>query len=270
MKKQSIIIVVLIASFLLSVPLASAAGAVVKPTLTMPNSNWAFSSESAYPNEPSEHDPKGSGEITYENSVTYDFVMVYYEQAIDANPTQSSLQADVEHIFARDHPNDVMAESGIMTIAGVQAGYAKGYNASVGAYGVVLLETAFVKGSDYFNVFAYYDHNSESETQVTSLMNSITVAESPTATPTPTALILTPTPTPSHAPTAPPTPTPTPTPTAQQGIQSYLIYIIAVVVIVVVAVVVLLVVLRKRKSKPVQTAQPTFASQPPPPPPPPT
>ncbi len=246
MRKQSILLVaVFICLVLLTVPYVSAAGSAVKPTVTLPSSDWTLKTDTAYPNSRAEHDPQGAGFLEYQNTVNYDFVMVYYEQAVDAQPSQNSLQADAEHIFARDHTDATMYSSGIMTIAGVQAGYAKGYDFSVGTYGVVRLETSFVKGKDYFNVYAYYDDNNQSETQLTSLMNSINVAGSPT--PTTTAL----------------------SPTAR-ALQSYILYIVIAVVAIIVVVVVLLVVLRKRKSKPLPAAQPVYTTQPPPPPPPPS
>jgi hypothetical protein len=233
-RKQSILLVaVFVCLVLLTVPYVSAAGSAVKPTLTLPSSDWTLKTDTAYPNSHAEHDPQGAGLLEYQNTVNYDFVMVYYEQAVDAQPSQSSLQADAEHIFAKDHTDTTMSSSGIMTIAGVQAGYAKGYDSSVGTYGVVILETSFVKGNDYFNVFAYYDDNSQSETQVTSLMNSINLVGATT-----------------------------------QGTQSLLLYIVIAVVAIIVVVVVLLVVLRKRKSKLLPAAQPVYTTQPPPPPPP--
>ena len=140
-RKQSMLLVaVFVCLVLLTVSYVSAAGSAVKPTVTLPSSDWTLKTDTAYPNSRAEHDPQGAGLLEYQNTVNYDFVMVYYEKAVDAQPSQSSLQADAEHIFARDHTDATMSSSGIMTIAGVQAGYAKGYDFSVGTYGVVRLE----------------------------------------------------------------------------------------------------------------------------------
>jgi hypothetical protein len=259
-RKQSILMIAFLASLvLLALPLATAAESAVKPTVTLPNSDWILRAESTYPTEPSEHDPNGAGLIEYRNEVNYDFVMIYYERAVNGPMSDESLKTDAANIFARDHEDTVMSENGIRTFAGVSAGYAKGIESD---YNIYTLELAFVKGADYFNVFAYYDANAESESQVNALINSIEVSgtsSTPSPTPSPSS-------TPSSSPSPTPSPSSSPTTAAQTGIESYYIYIIVIVVAVVVVVAVLLVVLRKRKS-PVQSSTPTFASQPPPPPP---
>ncbi len=237
---------------LLALPLATAAESAVRPTVTLPNSDWILRTESTYPTEPSEHDPNGAGLIEYRNEVNYDFVMIYYERAVNGPMSDESLKTDAANIFARDHEDTVMSENGIKTFAGVSAGYAKGIESD---YNIYTLELALVKGTDYFNVFAYYDANAESESQVNALINSITVSGT-SSTPSPTSSPSSTTPSPSSSSTT----------AAQTGIESYYIYIIVIVVAVVAVVAVLLVVLRKRKS-PMQSSTPTFASQPPPPPP---
>lgn len=223
----------LISTVLLALPLALAATSIPVPTATLPSSDWILKSSSTYPTEPAEHDPEGAGLIEYQNQVNYDFVMIYYENAVSGQMSNSDLQADVENIFTRDHEDTTMADSGIMTVAGVSAGFARGIDTLDNGLEVNVLELAFVKGNEYFNVFAYYDANSESESQAMSIINSISVSGASQA---------------------------------QTGIASYYIYIIIIVVAVVVVVVVLLLVLR-RKKRPVMQTAPTFASQPPPPPP---
>jgi hypothetical protein len=265
MKKQSILIIAFLAVLVLLVfPLTTAAESPVKPTVTLPNNNWILRSESTYPTEPSEHDPQGAGLIEYRNEVNYDFVMIYYERAVNGPMSDDSLKADAIHIFARDHEDTVMSESGITTFANVNAGYAKGIESD---YDIYTLELAFVKGADYFNVFAYYDANAQSESQVNTLINSIEVSGT-SATSSPS---LTPSPTPTLSPSPLPSPTPSSgsTTAAQTGVESYYIYIVVTIIAIVVVVVVLLVVLRKRKNQNRQSSEPTFASQPPPPPPPP-
>ncbi len=226
----------LISAILLTLPLALTA-AITVPTATLPNSNWILKSSSAYPTEPAEHDPEGAGLIEYQNQENYDFIMIYYENAVTTMST-SELQADIEGIFVRDHEDTTMTSSGIMTIAGVSAGYARGMDTLDNNLQVNVLELAFQKDGEYFNVFAYYDANSESESQAMSILNSISASGS------------------GGGGTSP---------TGDTGISSYLIYIVIIVVAVVVVVVVLLVVLRRRKPA-VQPMAPTYASPPPPPP----
>ncbi len=231
MKKQTVIIAFLISAILLTLPL-SLASAITVPSVTLPNSDWIIKSSSTYPTEPAEHDPQGAGLIEYQNQQNYDFIMMYYENAV-GSMSGSELKADIEHIFARDHEDTAMTSSGTMTIAGVTAGYARGMDTLDNGLQVNVLELAFQKDGEYFNVFAYYDANSESESQAMSILNSITVGG-----------------------------------TAQTGADNSLfIYIGIIVVVVVVVVVVLLLVLRKRKPA-AQPMAPAYAPQAPPPPPP--
>jgi heme/copper-type cytochrome/quinol oxidase subunit 4 len=268
-KKQSTLTIAFLASLVLLVfPLTTAAESAVRPTVTLPNNNWILRSESTYPTEPSEHDSRGAGSIEYRNEVNYDFVMIYYERAVYGPMSDDSLTADAIHIFARDHEDTVMSESGITTFANVHTGYAKGIESE---YDIYTLELAFVKGADYFNVFAYYDANAQSESQVNALINSIEVSGT-SSTPSQS---LTPSPTPSPTPSLSPSPPVSPTPSsestteAQTGVESYYIYIVVTGIAIVVVIVVLLVVLRKRKSQNKQSSEPMLTSQPPPPPPPP-
>jgi hypothetical protein len=264
-KKQSTLTIAFLASLVLLVfPLTTAAESAVRPTVTLPNNNWILRSESTYPTEPSEHDSRGAGLIEYRNEVNYDFVMIYYERAVYGPMSDDSLTADAIHIFARDHEDTVMSESGITTFANVHVGYAKGIESD---YDIYTLELAFVKGADYFNVFAYYDANAQSESQVNALINSIEVSGT-SSTPSQS---LTPSPTPSLSPSPPVSPTPSSESTteAQTGVESYYIYIVVTGIAIVVVIVVLLVVLRKRKSQNKQSSEPMLTSQPPPPPPPP-
>ncbi len=168
MKKEQIIAILIVATFALAaIPLASAQS-LSKPSVTIP-SGWQLVDETPYPSADSEHDSQGAGLLQYQNPVNYDGVMIYYERAPSTTYTTADLQNEVEYIFSRDHEK-MYDESGIMTVAGVQAGYAKGYDSTYDAYE---LELVFIKDNYYINAYALYDANSQSENAVMSLLNSI-------------------------------------------------------------------------------------------------
>ncbi len=218
--------------FVITLVLAAAipfSSALTKPSVTLP-ANWELTEESPYPEEMSEHDPEGAGMVQYQNNINFDGVMIYYEDSLSITYTNNQLKSEVEYIFERDHEGDEFDESGIMTVAGVSAGYAKAYDQEYDAY---ILELVFVKGSYYINAYAYYDANTASENAVMALLNSIGGTASP-----------------------PPTQTP-------DGIFSgtNLLIIVGLIVAVVVVVVVILVV---KKKKPAQVLQQNYIPPPPP------
>ena len=173
MKKQQIVALVLLLTIIsTAIPLAQAANAPSKPNVTLP-ANWQLEDETAYPNAPSEYDLEGGGMVEYMDQVDYDFVMIYYENAPSITFTDADWKGEAEYIFMRDHENLTYSESGVQTIAGVKAGFAKGYEAEYDTYA---LETAFIKDGIYYNAYAYYDANSVDEAQVMSLLNSISTA----------------------------------------------------------------------------------------------
>lgn len=217
--------------FVITLVLAAAipfSSALTKPSVTLP-ANWELTEETPYPEEMSEHDPEGAGMVQYQNNINFDGVMIYYEDSLSITYTNNQLKSEVENIFERDHEGN-FDESGIMTIAGVSAGYAKAYDQEYDAY---ILELVFVKGSYYINAYAYYDANSASENAVMALLNSIGGTTSPSPTETPDGLF--------------------------SG--TNLLIIIGLIVAVVVVVVVILVV---KKKKPAQIPQQNYIPPPPP------
>lgn len=227
MKKQQIIVIFLLATIIsMTVPMSRAAESLSKPTVTLP-ANWTLQSESSYPNEISEHDPQGAGLLEYVDENTYDTILIYYEKAPSTTYSGPDLQAEAEAIFQRDHTESI-SDSGFKTVAGVSAGFAKGYDSDYDTY---TLELVFVKSNYFFNAYAYYDANTQSEDKVNSLINSISVGG--------TSLLA----------------------------ASMLYIIIGVVAAVVVVVVVVVLVTRRKKKPPQQVMQynPTSSSPPPPP-----
>jgi hypothetical protein len=227
-KKQQVIVIFLLATIIsMTVPMSRAAESLSKPTVTLP-ANWKLQSETPYPNEISEHDPQGAGLLEYLDENTYDTIIIYYEKAPNTTYSEPVLQAEAEAIFQRDHEDEAIIDSGSKTVAGVSAGFAKGYDSDYDTY---TLELVFVKSNYFFNAYAYYDANAQSEDKVNSLINSISVGGTPLL----------------------------------EGSMLYII--IGVIAAVVVIVVVVVLVTRRKKKTPQQAIQhnPTVSSPPPPP-----
>ncbi len=170
MKTQHILVILLVAAFVIAAasPIC-AAQTLSKPNVTMP-SGWELSDETAYPNEVSEHDAQGAGLVEYQDSETFDFVMIYYENAPSDSYTSAELRSEVEGIFYRDHEDLSLDESGTATYAGVQTGFAKAYDSEFDVYHI---ELVMIKGNYYMNIYAVYDATDEAENKVESLINSI-------------------------------------------------------------------------------------------------
>jgi hypothetical protein len=171
MRKQTIIAVLLAACIISTViPSSIALESLSKPTVNVPT-NWRLDNETPYPNIEGEHDPEGSGLLEYVDQEDSDSVFIYYESALGMTYSNDALEAEVVAVFQK-YRNDSISESGIMTVAGVSAGYAKGINSE---YDYWILDLVFVENNYYIYVSAAYDPNLEDENQVTSLINSINV-----------------------------------------------------------------------------------------------
>ena len=170
MKTQRVLVILLAAAFvaILASPMVAAA-TLSKPNVTLP-SGWELSDETNYPNEIAEHDEQGAGLVEYQNSETFDFVMIYYENAPSDSYTSADLRSEVEGIFYRDHEDLSLGESGTTTYAGVQTGFAKAYDST---YDVYHLELVMIKGNYYMNIYAVYDATNEAEDKGESLIYSI-------------------------------------------------------------------------------------------------
>jgi hypothetical protein len=168
MKKQNLLAVLVIVAVLSTVSICQAQ-TISKPNVTIP-SGWRLDDETAYPNAPSEHDSAGAGMLKYLNPTNNDEVRIFYEKAPTTTYTSATLKEEAISLFTRDLPSYNMSESGTEQIAGVQAGFAKGYDSANDAY---VVDMIFVKDGNYYNVAAYYDANSQSEGQVNSILNSI-------------------------------------------------------------------------------------------------
>ena len=111
-----------------------------------------------------------SGAIEYVNQATYDSITIFYERAPKWDLTPSALEQDAEDIFQRDL-GYIPDETGIMTIAGTTAGYAKGYDSEFDIYD---LELVLVLNHVYVDVYAAYVIP-EAEDQILDMIDSISL-----------------------------------------------------------------------------------------------
>lgn len=171
MKKNLVVLLLVINVVLAFTPVVASAETLAKPTVTLPT-DWELVYETPYPDSLSEHDPLGAGLLEYQNLKNQDGVMIYYEKAPTTAYTDAMLKAEAEEIFRLDHFGGGFNVSGVRTVAGVKAGYAEVYVADYDIYDTVLV---FIKDNYYINAYAAYDANNESRTAVESILNSISV-----------------------------------------------------------------------------------------------
>jgi len=179
LKKQQLVMMFLLAGLILSsMPLAMAEATLAPPNVSMPNSNWEKTDSTGYPNIVAEHDPDGAGMLEYTDNTNYDVVTIFYEKAQVSSYSSSQLKTEAENIFEDYDSSDTRSldASGTATFAGVEAGYAEGYDDTEETY---ITELVFIKGGYYFNVQAYYDATVQSEDNVQALINSISVSGIP-------------------------------------------------------------------------------------------
>ena len=171
MKKNLVVLLLVINVVLAFTPVVASAETLAKPTVTLPT-DWELVYETPYPDSLSEHDPLGAGLLEYQNLKNQDGVMIYYEKAPTTVYSDAMLKAEAEEIFRLDHFGGGFNVSGVITVAGVKAGYAEVYVADYDIYDTVLV---FIKDNYYINAYAAYDANNESRTTVESILNSISV-----------------------------------------------------------------------------------------------
>jgi hypothetical protein len=150
---------------------ATSCGALPRPMIDYLPINWSLLSLTPYEEGlyEGEYDDQ-AGLIEYVNQVTYDMIQIFYERAPDWDLTPSALEQDADNIFQRDL-GYVPDETGIMTIAGTTAGYAKGYDADFDVYD---LELVLVLDHVYMDVYALYA-SPEVEDQILDMIDSISL-----------------------------------------------------------------------------------------------
>jgi len=173
MKNYQLIVIFILTSIIFVATVSSVAATISKPSTTLPK-NWEVDYEIEYPNAKSEHDYEGAGLIKFENSETFDDIIIQYERAPSTAYTSASLKKEAIDIFnSRSQKGLTISENGTMTVAGVQAGFAKSYSYSYDTY---FLEVVFVKGDCYINAYAIY--NADNENEIFTILNSLNTENS--------------------------------------------------------------------------------------------
>jgi hypothetical protein len=111
-----------------------------------------------------------SGLIEYVNQDTYDIIQIFYERAPESDLTPSALEQDADDIFQRDL-GYMPDETGIMTVAGTTAGYAKGYDPDFDLYD---LELVLILDHIYLDMYAGYA-TPEVEDEILYMIESISL-----------------------------------------------------------------------------------------------
>jgi hypothetical protein len=169
-KKLAGVIGCIIAIILLAATVTSC-GALPRPMIGYVPENWSLLRLTPYEEGlyNGEYDDQ-SGLIEYVNQVTYDSIQIFYERASNWDLTPSALEQDAYSIFQRDMAY-IPGETGIMTVAGTTAGYAKGYDSEFDMYD---LELVLVLGQVYIDVYAVYA-TAEVEDQILDMIDSISL-----------------------------------------------------------------------------------------------
>ena len=170
-KKLVGIIIGCIIVVIVIVVIATSPKVLPRPMLDYIPTNWGLLSLTPYEEGlyEGEYDDQ-SGLIEYVNQVNYDSIQIFYERAPKWDLTPSALEEDADCIFQRDLEY-MPDETGIMTIAGTTAGYAKGYDSEFEIYD---LELVVVLDNVYVDVYAAYVIP-EVEDQILDMIDSISL-----------------------------------------------------------------------------------------------
>ena len=150
---------------------AMSCGDLTRPMITYVPVDWSLLSLTPYEEAlfVGEYDDQ-SGLIEYVNQDTYDTIQIFYERAPKSDLTPSALERDADDIFQRDLEY-MPDETGIMTVAGTTAGYAKGYDSDFELYD---LEVILVLDHIYLDVYAGYA-SPEVEDEIMDMIDSISL-----------------------------------------------------------------------------------------------
>lgn len=152
-------------------------GVLASPTVENVPNNWYLSNKDGYGTYEGTYD-WSAGMVEFTDSRDSDIVQIYYEYAPEGGLSSSELESDalflLEEVLELYESNLEPNETGIMSISGTEAGYAKRYDPETDCYE---LEIVMVLGGIYLDIYSYYDATSEDEEQVISLINSISVDE---------------------------------------------------------------------------------------------
>jgi len=170
-KKLAGIIIACIVAVIVIVIIAASPGALPRPTIDYMPTNWIRFGLTPYEEGIYEgyYDDQ-AGVIQYLNQVTYDSISILYERAPKWDLNPSTLEQDADGIFRSDL-GYIPDETGIMTMAGTIAGYAKGYDSGLVVYD---LELVLVLDQVYLDIYAVY-YPSEVEDQILDMIDSISL-----------------------------------------------------------------------------------------------
>jgi len=119
-----------------------------------------------------------AGMIEFTDSRDADFVQIYYEYAPEDGLSHNELESDalylLEEVLDFCEIKLEPSETGIMNIAGTEAGYAKNFDPETNRY---VIEIVMILGEVYLDIYSCYDATSEDENQVMSLIESISVGK---------------------------------------------------------------------------------------------
>jgi hypothetical protein len=150
---------------------AMSCGDLTRPMITYVPVDWSLLSLTPYEEAlfVGEYDDQ-SGLIEYVNQDTYDTIQIFYERAPKSDLTPSALERDADDIFQRDLEY-MPDETGIITVAGTTAGYAKGYDPDFELYD---LEVILVLDHIYLDVYAGYA-SPDVEDEIMDMIDSISL-----------------------------------------------------------------------------------------------
>jgi hypothetical protein len=150
---------------------AMSCGDLTRPMITYVAVDWSLLSLTPYEEAlfVGEYDDQ-SGLIEYVNQDTYDTIQIFYERAPKSDLSPSALERDADDIFQRDLEY-MPDETGIITVAGTTAGYAKGYDPDFELYD---LEVILVLDHIYLDVYAGYA-SPDVEDEIMDMIDSISL-----------------------------------------------------------------------------------------------
>ncbi|TET39705.1 MAG: hypothetical protein E3J65_03260 [Dehalococcoidia bacterium] len=165
---------ILVCLSILALSVSCVTPGVVKPTVGYIPPNWSLTEDTPYPGYEGYELGVDWGLITYTDQVDYDRVDIWYgDIPSDLRGRESDSAALIAYaVFEADVSGFTPDETGMMSIDGCPAGYAKAYDASLDVYE---LEIVYVKGKTCVDVYALYDATTADEAEVMSLINSIHV-----------------------------------------------------------------------------------------------
>jgi hypothetical protein len=172
MTKQTVIAVTLVVCIILTmVPTILASQSLQKPDVTIPTF-WSLKDEIPYPNISSGwYDPAGCGRLWFVNQNEAAMVVIWYESAGGKFYSNNDLVDEAIKIFDSKYA-DELTDFGIMSVAGNSVGYAKSYNYEENFYTV---EMVLVDNDYYLEIGTIYPAEAEIESQVMSLISSLSV-----------------------------------------------------------------------------------------------